>query len=215
MIALREAKPTTTTLTRRLGPLTLGIVALAGTSGCSWIFVQPLPAEHGYRDGYQSCTTSRVAPAFDTIFTLTNLASALYVASENNVSNKGEAVTLGVSVAVIWALSAGYGFSHTAECEAAQEDAEGGYRPPPHLRAPPRYYPQPPPRVVAPPPPTAPQEATPPSQDAAPSPRQVAPQQKDDDDPGTHSSPEPSSTSPSPRTPKKPGERLDAPRFGG
>jgi hypothetical protein len=196
--ALREARPRIVTLPRRLGPLTLGLVALLSTSGCSWIFVQPLPPDHGY--DYQPCTSSRVAPVVDTIFTLTNLASALYVASENNVTNKGTAVTLGLGVGLLWALSAGYGYSHTAECEEAHELDERGYRPLPHLRAPPRYYPQPPPRVVDP-------AAAP----AAAPPQGGAPQQGDDDDPSDHRAPPPS---PAP-APKKPPERLDAPRFGG
>jgi hypothetical protein len=148
MSALGAAKPGTVTAPRRLGPLTLGLVALLSTSGCSWIFVQPLPPDHG--DDYRPCTSSRVAPVVDTILTLTNLASALYVASENNVTNKDAAVTLGIGVGILWALSAGYGYSHTAECEEAHELDEHGYRPPPNLRAPPRYYPQPPPRVVDP-----------------------------------------------------------------
>jgi hypothetical protein len=161
----------------------LAILSLSSTAGCSWIFVQPLPPEHGY--DYQPCTSSRVAPVIDTIFTITNVASALYVGTRDNVTNKGTAVTFGLSVATLWGLSAGYGYSHTAECEAAHEIDERGYHAPPHLGAPPRYYPQPPPHVVAPPgspgswePPVDPAVAP-----AASPPAAAAPQQQDNDDP--------------------------------
>jgi hypothetical protein len=204
-----------------LGPVALMLAALSltSTTGCSWIFVQPLPEDHRYRDEYQPCTSSVVAPVFDTLFTLTNLGSALYVASEDNVTNKGTAVTLGVGVAILWAASAAYGYSHTAECQEAHEFDERGYRPPPHLRAPPRYYQQPPPRIVAPPPPPPAQEDAPPSPGSAPPAPAVAPQQNDDDAPENHRpAPDPSWLEPQPPTkkqPAKPGERLDAPRFGG
>lgn len=158
--------------------------------------MQPLPPEHGY--DYQPCTSSLVAPVIDTIFTITNVVSALYVGTRDNVTNKGTSVTVGIGVATLWALSAGYGYSHTAECEEAHDFDERGYHPPPHLRAPPRYYPQPPPRVVAPPgspgswappaDPAAAPAAPPPAVDAAaapaaPTPAAPAPQQQDDDDP--------------------------------
>jgi hypothetical protein len=195
MRARREAKPRATTMSRHLGPLTLGLVALLSTSGCSWIFVQPLPPEdHSY--GYQPCTSSRLPPVIDTIFALTNVASAFYVGTRDNVANKGVSVTFGIGVATLWTVSAVYGYSHTAECEEAHEVDEHGYLPPPHLRAPPRYYPQPPPRMVD---PAAAPAAAPPAPGAAPP-------QGDDDDPSNRRPPP---------APKKPPERLDAPRFGG
>jgi hypothetical protein len=176
--------------------IALAILALSSTAGCSWIFVQPLPPEHGY--DYQPCTSSRVAPVIDTLFAITNVVSALYVGTRDNVTNKGTSVTLGISVATLWALSAGYGYSHTAECDEAHEFDERGYHAPPHLRAPSQYYPQPPPRLVAPPgspgswappaDPAAAPAAPPPAADpaatpSAPPPAAPAPQQQDDDDP--------------------------------
>jgi hypothetical protein len=183
----------------------LALLSLSSTVGCSWIFVQPLPPEHGY--DYQPCTSSRVAPVIDTILTITNIASALYVGTRDNVTNKGESVTLGIGAATMWALSAGYGYSHTAECEEAHELDEHGYHAPPYLRAPPRYYPQPPPQVGAPPgsagswapsaDPAAVPAAPPPADPSAapavprqapaagPPPAPAAPQQQDDDDPNS------------------------------
>jgi hypothetical protein len=158
----------------------LALAAVATTSGCSWIFVQPLREERG-RGDYIDCTTNRAAPVLDTIFTLTNIASAIYVASENNVTNKGTAVTLGLSVAALWALSAGYGYSHTSECEEAMEGSGRSYYPPPRVRPRPQYYPPPPPPTAAPPPPevVVPPAGTP---GAPPSPP-AAPQRQDNDEP--------------------------------
>jgi hypothetical protein len=154
----------------------LGLAALSMTSGCSWIFVQPLREDRG-RGEYIDCTTNRAAPVLDTIFTLTNIASVIYVAGQNNVTNKPSAVTLGLSVAALWALSAGYGYSHTSECEDAQERGGGSHYPPPHVRPRPQYYPQPPPQVYVPPPAGAPPADSPPPAPGA------APQQQDNDEP--------------------------------
>jgi hypothetical protein len=103
-------------------------------AGCSWLFVQPLAPRGRYTD----CTTDRTAPVVDTILTLTNLGSAVYVAGQDNVSNKGVAVTSGLLVGAMWFSSALYGYDKTSECKAAMEDDEpAGYsrRPPIRLRS--------------------------------------------------------------------------------
>ncbi len=107
-------------------------------SGCSWIFVQPLPPSYERR-GRTDCTTNRAAPVIDTILTLTNVGSAVYVASQDNVTNKGTSVTLGLLVGALWFSSAIYGYSKTSECEDALADDEprGYSRPRTHLRSPP------------------------------------------------------------------------------
>ncbi len=114
--------------------LVVAIGALAMTGGCSWIFVQPLPADHR-SFSVANCTSNRAPPVLDTLFATTNVISALYVGTEDNVSNKGLAVGVGLGVAVLWALSAGYGYTHTSECEEAQEEDGRGYRPPPRVGA--------------------------------------------------------------------------------
>jgi hypothetical protein len=127
-------------------PLVVAVVSL--TAGCSFIFVQPLQ-EESYSRGYTPCTTSRAAPVLDTLLTLTNVGSALYVASENNVTNKTPALAPGLGVAALWAISAGYGYVNTGECEAFEEnDGRRAYTPPP-IGGRPQFYPQPPPSAPA------------------------------------------------------------------
>jgi hypothetical protein len=144
------------------------VVGLSLMPGCSWLFVQPLKTDRGYRN--PNCTTNRAAPVIDTLFTTTNVVSALYVAGQDNVANKEQAVLFGLSVAALWAMSAGYGFSKTAECEEAlaeEEEPEQPYRRPRYRAQPPavRYPPKGSPAPPAAPyeaPPAAPYEAPPP-----------------------------------------------------
>jgi hypothetical protein len=188
--------------------IALSALVLSLTSGCSWLFVQPLPESYDRRD-YPVCTSSRTGPVLDTLFALTNTASAIYVAGENNVTNKNAAVTLGLGVAALWTASAVYGYSHTSECDAAKEDrGRGYYAPPAGLRARPQYYPQPPPVQGAVPAP--PIDGTAPAPAGASTPAPAGSQQQDNDDPRDR----PAEDLPSPRPPRKVPERLDAPRFG-
>jgi hypothetical protein len=160
----------------------LFIACLATTplTGCSFIFVQPPHDQDGYR-GIADCTTVPVAPVIDTIFALANIGAAGYVASEDNVANKGQVVGSGIAVATLWLSSAIYGYYYTSRCSELQREAEDGpYRGPlwsaPHgWRAPVAPRPAPPPA----------QYAVPPAQAAPTSPTPVLPQQPDDDDPGT------------------------------
>src|ERR1700733_4905042 len=48
MISRLDGRKDARTAPRRPWPLALAILALLGSSSCSWIFVQPLPPEHGY-----------------------------------------------------------------------------------------------------------------------------------------------------------------------
>ena len=113
----------------------------------------------------------------DTIFTATNIASAIYVAGKSNVANKEQAVTLGLSIALLWGLSASYGYRHTAECEEAHQ----GLRPARWSPSPRSYHPPPPrpapPATTAAPPPGQPVPAS----EAPPVPPAI--QRQDDDDP--------------------------------
>jgi len=157
-------------------------------SGCSWIFVQPLHTDDPGK--YPHCTTSRVAPAIDTVFTATNLGSVLYVAGEDNVKNKGASIAVGLSVATLWLSSAIYGYSHTSECEAAlEDDDQPRYRPPHHGYVPPRPAWTPPPAAGPP----------------VPAPAQAP----DGDVPG--GGPSPARAEPD----LAPASRPDAPHFGG
>jgi len=119
------------------------LVALSVTAGgCSFVFVQPPKDDYPSREN-TNCTTSPVAPVVDTVFTVTNLLSAFYVANEDNVTNKGPAVGVGLSVAAIWLASAIYGYYNTSRCADLTRDDDvapyprhvhlqsAGYRPPP------------------------------------------------------------------------------------
>lgn len=155
-------------MTTRVSLLALSLAALVTSPGCSYVFVTPPHDTYGGRAA-GNCTTSRAAPFVDTIFVGTNLVTALYVASEDNVANKGTSVGLGLSVAAFWLSSAIYGYYNTSQCEELlSEDARPFYHPPPVRR--PAWQPPPP---VSPPPPAAPQALPPP--DWARTPQQPAP----------------------------------------
>jgi hypothetical protein len=122
------------------------------------------------------CTTSQAAPVLDTVFTATNVGSAIYVANQNNVTNKGTAVTAGLTVAALWLSSAIYGYSKTSECQAAGGSDEPLPRPryptrPSFARPPTSPY-EVPPSPYAPPPaePPPPGPAPPLPSGAAPAP---------------------------------------------
>ena len=167
--------------------IVLSLVGLSFTAGgCSWLFTQALPEQYS-RYEIPPCSTNRAPPVLDTIFTLTNISSAIYVANQPNVINKENAVGLGLSVATLWALSAVYGYRHTSECEDAHAGRAPGFTP--ARRAPPagmRYYPPPtqPPAAYPAAAPPAVLPAQPPAPYTSPAPpAPPAPQQQDDDDP--------------------------------
>jgi len=162
-----------------------------------------LPA-HYERSDSVNCTTNRAAPVIDTIFTLTNVVSAVYVAGQDNVTNKNTAVGLGLAVAGLWLSSAIYGYSKTSECEAAMDDDA----PAPRYRRPVAQRPVAAPAVPsdnwAPSVTVAPTAAPPPP--AQPTTPGSPAQQQDGDDPGA--------PPPQPKH-QAPAQELDAPRFGG
>jgi hypothetical protein len=126
------------------------LLVLAFTPGCSFLFVQPPPKNYDGR-GRLACTTSKAPPVLDTLFTLTNVVSTLYVAGQDNVPDQGARVTLGLTVAGIWLASAIYGYTGTSECEAALAyDSGGRYtHPPSRPRPAPRFAPARPPAAPA------------------------------------------------------------------
>lgn len=174
----------------------VGLAATLPLTGCSFLFVQPPHESDDFRSA-AGCTTSPVAPVIDTIFTLTNVGSALYVASEDNVTNKGTAVGAGLLVGALWLSSAIYGYYNTSQCAELQRNLDDGpYRGPVHTVRPSWGVRRVAPATIEPPPPPPPPAATTPAAEAAPdgavppppapSPaaRPVVPQQMDDDDPG-------------------------------
>ena len=169
--------------------LLIGLSSMGG--GCSWLFTQPLPEQYSTYD-VPPCSTNVLPPVLDTLFALTNTASAIYVAGQDNVTNKSNAVALGLSVATLWTLSAIYGYRHTSECSDAHAGRITRYRPAQRARpaGPPVYYP---PAYTPPSPsPPVPDAGAPvaPAQPPAPMPP-PAPQQQDDDDPSRPRRPRP------------------------
>jgi len=104
---------------RRFPDFLLVVVVLL-LPGCSLLFVDRLPENYHSRRKYD-CTTNRTAPVVDTIFAATNVASAIYVAGQDNIKNKDSAVMLGLSLAAAWVSSAVYGYRATSECIEAKE----------------------------------------------------------------------------------------------
>jgi hypothetical protein len=146
------------------------------------MFVKPLSDSHRPGD-FTDCTGDRGFPVLDTLLSLTNVASAFYVADEEQATNKSTAVVVGLLAGAGWLFSATYGYSKTGACAAAKKEAEGPMR---RLRFAPVSYPYPqgprpgtPAAAVAPAPPAGTVRATP-----APAPRQ------DDDEPSVRLSPE-------------------------
>src|SRR6185312_5486873 len=204
----------------RASLLALFLAAIVPSSGCSYLFVTP-PHET-YGGHVANCTTNRAAPVIDTIFVGTNVISALYVAGEDNVTNKGSSVALGLGVAALWLSSAIYGYYNTSQCEELRsQEASGPYYPPPRPVRRPAWQQQPPPPAYAPPPaapaqlppPDWPPQQPPPAPAAAPAPDATAPppppaaaparpQQQDDDDPHAR------------RTGPAPGRPDSSPHFG-
>lgn len=110
----------------------LGGLPISG--GCSYIFVTP-PRTEGYGiEVAADCTSNSVAPVIDTLLTSSNLISTLYVANESNVTNKSQAVGVGLLASGFWLSSAIYGFYNTSRCTALRDGDEGPYRRPARVR---------------------------------------------------------------------------------
>ena len=110
-------------------PLTLVLVALLSTAGCSWIFTQPLRDDRSPRD-YPVCTTNPAPPVIDSAIFALNVGTTIYTAAQDNVSLKALRVSVGATAATLWLLSAIYGYSKTGACREAVATYDHGYRGP-------------------------------------------------------------------------------------
>lgn len=159
------------------GALFLACAVLGGlplSGGCSYIFVTPPRSDYYGGPVAGDCTSNVAAPVIDTLLTTTNLFSTLYVAGENNVTNKGQAVGVGLLATGFWLSSAIYGYYNTSKCSDLRNgEDQGPYRRPVRVRrtvltAPPQPTPmQPPPQQQ--PPGTTPQAPLPPAPPPYPS----------------------------------------------
>jgi len=84
----------------------VAIVVVTG-GGCSFVFVKP--AKIDGETFNHSCTTNQWAPAVDLVLAGTNTVRALYVATQDDVINKSEAVSVGASAAALQLASSIYG----------------------------------------------------------------------------------------------------------
>ncbi|HTB59120.1 MAG TPA: hypothetical protein VLC06_14695 [Polyangia bacterium] len=128
----------------------LAVVALSSTAGCSWILTQPLRADRSPYD-FPVCSTSLTPPAIDTLLFVANAGTTLYLASQDNVSDKTLRLSVGAGAATLWLLSAIYGYTETRACtEAVNVHDRGDHRPAPFGTGG---------EVFTPPPPSPPQRA--------------------------------------------------------
>jgi hypothetical protein len=88
-------------------------------SGCSLIFTKSAPAKWSTPD--VECSTSRVPPILDTIFGLSHLGGAIYVATEDRFVYKNLLLASELAFATVFAGSAIYGYRQTSACEEIQD----------------------------------------------------------------------------------------------
>jgi hypothetical protein len=109
----------------------LAVVSMIGCSGCSLLFVKAPDSSAKVQAGApKKCTTSRVLPVLDTIFTgleavRTGVAvgadSSAYSSPNQPLSREAD-IALGVAFTALFLGSAVYGYSTTARCERASHE---------------------------------------------------------------------------------------------
>lgn len=101
------------------------------SAGCSLIFVKPPPrVDAGTIDtGTRRCTTSKVAPVLDTLFTGLEGARIVYAATASDSVYKDSQpfgrstdIALGAAFAALFLSSAIYGYVSTAKCSALKQE---------------------------------------------------------------------------------------------
>ena len=98
------------------------LLSLSGAlSGCSWLFVQPLPPQ--YRPGDRpDCTTGQTLPAIDAAFALSNAGLAVFEAEQRGLKSIGAPFFVVFVAGSLWLSSAIYGYNKTAACVKAKQD---------------------------------------------------------------------------------------------
>jgi hypothetical protein len=165
------------------------ILAALSASGCSFVLVSGPPANHRQLPVVE-CTTSRVGPALDTVWTVLQVLNFAVAASRSeaewNESFDGEppfdqktAIPVYAGLALVGAAGMYYGFSRTGACRSARSElmmrtmngpqpAPGTWPPPPGPGTWPPAPVGPPPGPIGPAP--APNPAPTPESSPAPSP---------------------------------------------
>jgi hypothetical protein len=127
-------------------------VAVATSSGCSFLFVEAPPRDHASRR-YFDCTSSYLAPGVDSA--LGGLLAIGVLGSMSDTNTESQAIVEGTIVAGAALASATYGFLRASHCREAKQALAERVLEPPQLMAPPPPPPFPPPAGTAPPPPTS------------------------------------------------------------
>jgi hypothetical protein len=114
---------------RRVLATTLAVL-LFSTSGCSLIFVKP-PSSTGHVAGpRRECTSSKLAPVLDTLFTGAQVArTAFAVGADDSVYDdpaqplsRGADVGLGLGFTALFLGSAIYGYVNTSKCSKGSRE---------------------------------------------------------------------------------------------
>ncbi len=109
----------------------LGIFVLTPTAGCSLVFVEPPPkVAEGSRPAPVDCTTSKAAPALDSIAAGLEVVRMAYAASADDkdykdfpISREAD-IALGLTFATLFAGSAIYGYTKTSTCRKTKHAFE-------------------------------------------------------------------------------------------
>ncbi|MES1186067.1 MAG: hypothetical protein ABUL60_19805 [Myxococcales bacterium] len=150
----------------------MSLLLLSSTSGCSFIFVRTPPNDGRIATRVRSgdCTSSKLAPGFDTAFGALELVrTGMAASASNSVYDRPDAplsreadIALGASFTALFLGSAIYGFINTSRCSRLQQgdeqDQEDASAPPSRWgTATPRATPvaEPPPAAAAPPAPAS------------------------------------------------------------
>jgi len=156
----------------------VSLLLLSSSSGCSFIFVRTPPNDGRIATRVRSgdCTSSKLAPGFDTAFGALELVrTGMAASASNSVYDRPDAplsreadIALGASFTALFLGSAIYGFVNTSRCSRLQQgddqDPEDASAPPSRWgTATPKARPvaEPPPAAAAPPAP-APNKPPPP-----------------------------------------------------
>jgi hypothetical protein len=177
--------PTVTTMTWRFIAL-LWLASLGGlNAGCSFIFMESLPADHA-KQSYFDCTSTYGLAVADGFVGMTGVIGAgttlsqskQEFADKNNGASRNAAAGVDIALAGILAGSAAYGVVQATRCDRAKEALKARIfaaplRPP----VPPSLLPVPEPAPPAQPPPTlsVPGVSFPPPSPALPAPGPATP----------------------------------------
>jgi hypothetical protein len=118
----------------------LGLVLALVSTGCSFIFVRPPPRGpvRLIAGAVQDCTSSKVAPIFDTLGVVAEGARIGYAATAPNkvyddpnqpLSREAD-IGLGIGFAALFLGSAIYGYSNTSRCARRQAEIDRASHPP-------------------------------------------------------------------------------------